>query len=165
MTDQQVPQVEVGQRADLVEVHLVRLPLDVHRAASEHNDELRREFTLIRAQQAEDGSADVPRRLVALMEELEERFSGFTEATRVELEDAIDRGETSVDLVFRVPPEAGPAAVHLGAMLDEADAHCRQGDALLTLETPPEALAYRRWYLEEFTRQLDGFPPRPWSGR
>jgi hypothetical protein len=159
-----VPHVEVGQRADLVEVHLLRLPLATHRAASEHADELRREFTLIRAQQADDDAADVPRRLVALMEELEEQFSGYSDDTRVELDEAMERGEGSIDLVFRVPPEAGEAAVRLGAMLDEADAHCRKGDALLTLATAPDALAYRRWYLEEFTRQLDGLPPRPWTG-
>ncbi len=152
-----------GQPADLVEVRLLRLPLEVHRRASEHSDEMRREFSLIRAQQADGASADVPQRLVALMEELEQRFSGFTEATRLELEDASERGDESVDLLFRVPPEAGAAAVRLGALLDEADAHCRRGDALLTLATPPDALAYRRWYLEEFSRQLDGLPPRPWS--
>ena len=160
----QVPQVEVGQRADLVEVHLVRLPTDVHRAAAEHSDELRREFTLLRAQRQDRSSRDVPDRLLALMDDLEARFSGFTDETEQELEVAIDQGVATVDLVFRVPPEAAAAAVQLGAMLDEADDFCRRGDAMLTLATPPAALAYRRWYLEEFTRQLDGLPPRPWSG-
>lgn len=159
-----VPQVEVGQRADLVEVRLVRLPTDVHRAAAEHGDELRREFTLLRAQQQDRSSGDVPDRLLALIGDLEARFSGFTEETEQELEDAIDRGAETVDLVFRVPPGAAAAAVQLGAMLDDADEYCRRGDAMLTLATPPAALAYRRWYLEEFSRQLDGLPPRPWSG-
>lgn len=164
MTGGPLPQVGAGERADLVEVRLLRLPLVTHREASEHADELRREFTLIRAQEADDDAADVPRRLVALMEELEEQFSGYTDAIRLELDEAIERGQVSIDLVFRVPPEAGAAAARLAAMLDEADAHCRRGDALLTLATAPEALAYRRWYLEELTRQLDGLAPRPWTG-
>ena len=160
----EVPQIEVGQRADLVEVRLVDLPTDVHRAAAEHADELRREFTLLRAQRQGRSGGAVPDRLLDLMDDLEARFSGFTDATEQELEDAIARGVASVELVFRVPPEAAAAAAELGAMLDEADDFCRSGDALLTLETPPAALAYRRWYLEEFSRQIDGLPPCPWSG-
>lgn len=162
--DPQVRQIEVGQRADLVEVRLVDLPIDVHRAAAEHADELRREFTLLRAQQQDRPGGAVPDRLLDLMDDLEARFSGFTDDTEQELEVAIARGVASVDLVFRVPPEAADAAAQLDAMLDEADEFCRSGEALLTLGTPPAALAYRRWYLEEFSRQVDGLPPRPWSG-
>ena len=56
--------------------------------------------------------------------------------------------------------EARPFVLRLidGAVDDELV------DAMLTLATPPAALAYRRWYLEELTQQLDGLPPRPWSG-
>jgi uncharacterized protein YfaT (DUF1175 family) len=28
--------------------------------------------------------------------------------------------------------------------------------------SPPEAVAFRRWYLGEFTAQLQGEPPLPW---
>lgn len=158
------PPIQVGERADLVEVHLIGIPLDVHGRAAEHN-ELRREFTLLRAQQADQGGADGPVRLLSLMDDLEQRFSGFTEANAIELATAIDAGATSVDLVVRVPIEAKAAAEQLGAMLDEADEYCRSGGDLLTLETPPAALAYRHWYLEEFTRQIGGLPARPWAGR
>ncbi len=47
--------------------------------------------------------------------------------------------------------------------MDEADDYCRAGQHLLTLVTPPEALAFRRWYLGEFVRQIAGEQPRPWT--
>jgi hypothetical protein len=157
-----VPQIEVGRRRDLVEVHLLGLPVDVHRAASEHGDELQREFALLQVQQADRETPDVPARLLALIDDLGERFAGFTESTESELEDAIDRGDETVDLVFRVPADAKEAAEALGTLLEEADEYCRSG-GLMTLATPAEAVAYRRWYLEEFSRQIAGEPPSPWS--
>ena len=48
-------------------------------------------------------------------------------------------------------------------MLDEADVFCREGE-LLTLATPADEVAFRRWFLNEFVRQLRGEPPRRWSG-
>ena len=47
-------------------------------------------------------------------------------------------------------------------MLDEADRYCRQGRHLLTLATPDDLLAYRRWYLREIAEQLAGAAPVPW---
>ena len=158
-----VPQVEVGRRSDLVEVHLLGLPIEIHRAASEHSDELQREFALLQVQQSDQATPDVPARLLALIDDLGERFAGFTESTQADLEDAMDRGEASVDLVFRVPPAAKEAAQALGGLLEEADDFCRDG-GLMTLATPATAVAYRRWYLEEFTRQIDGLAPSPWPG-
>jgi hypothetical protein len=63
---------------------------------------------------------------------------------------------------FRVPAAAKDAAINLGRLLDEADEYCRRGD-LLTLATPSDTLAFRRRYLEEFVRQIDGAPARPWQ--
>ena len=163
MGGRSVPQIEVGRRSDLVEVHLLALPIEIHRAASEHSDELQREFALLRVQQSDEETADVPARLLALIDDLGERFAGFTDSTQAELEDAMDRGDESIDLVFRVPPAAKEAAEALGALLDEADDFCRSG-GLMTLATSASTVAYRRWYLEEFTRQIDGLPPAPWSG-
>jgi hypothetical protein len=53
--------------------------------------------------------------------------------------------------------------VALGAILDEVDELCRQGQYLLTLATPPDLVAYRHWLLEEFTRQIAGQEPVAWA--
>lgn len=144
---------------DLVTVRILGLPLDVLQRSSEHTDELLREFALIR----EEGSDQVPARLLALVEELRGRFGSFSEVARLATDAALERGDETIDLTYEVPQAVAAAARQLGALLDEADDFCRSGD-LLTLATRPEGVAFRRWYLAEFERQVDGHPPRPWPG-
>lgn len=160
----EVPQIEVGRPDGLVEVHLLGLPVAVHQLATEHSDELRREFTLLGVQQADDATSDVPARLLDLIDRLDQELSDFTEAAAVQLEEAMEEGREHVDLVFRVPPQVKDAAQQLAAVLDEADTYCRSGESLLTLATPVEAVAYRRWYLEQLVTQADGAAPTPWPG-
>lgn len=162
MADGTVPQFQIGARDDLVEVRLIGVPLDHHRDSAEHLDELRREFRLLEVQQAEDH--DVPRRLLQLITRLEDRFATLVDSTGDDLDDAMDAGAATADLVYRVPPAAKAAVEALDALLDEADVFCRSGDTLLTLQTPPHALAYRKWYLGQFTAQLAGETPTPWQG-
>ena len=145
----------------LVEVRLEQLPLAIYREASEHNDELLREFALIKEQDQSEARY-VPRRLLALIADVTARFSGFSVEQTMQLDAAADRGETCIDLVYRVPPEVKQASIDLDVLLDEADDFCRRGKNLLTLATPPRALAFRRWFLGEFVRQIDGHPPLPW---
>jgi hypothetical protein len=146
----------------LVEVKLVGLPLDIHRVAQEHNDELMREFALLAAQQAEPGSHDVPARLLAVGDELQSRYGSFTQSATAELQAALERGDPSIDLVFVVPEDVAGDVDELNRILDEADDFCRKGGPLLTLATPAAVVAYRRWFLDEFIRQAHGQPPRPW---
>ena len=142
----------------LATVRIVELPLGVYQRASEHNDELLREFALIRG----EDNDHVPARLLAVIEELRARFGGFTEGQTTAIQEALGRGDRHIDLVYEVPAEASEAAVRLGALLDEADDFCRSGD-LLTLATGSEGVAFRRWFLEEFVLQIAGNPPRSWS--
>ncbi len=178
-----------GDGGGLVTVRIVGLPMPVYLQASEHGDELMREFALIAAGSGAAGSGAagsgtagsraagsgastsgaaasaataVPVRLTALVEELRARFSGFTLRPESELAEAAARGETAIDLDYVVPRDAARAVTELGALLDEADEFCRAGD-LLTLTTPPEAVAFRRWFLDEFVRQADGEAPTPWA--
>jgi hypothetical protein len=145
---------------DLVEVRLLRFPLPLWQQSQEHLDELLREFALIA--HGDDEHSSVPRRLLNLVAELSKTYAGLSTGTEQERDDAIARGETEVDLLYRTPVEAAGAIRHLGDMLDEADAYCRQGSHLLTLQTPADQLAFRRWFLSEFTNQFGGAPPLPW---
>jgi hypothetical protein len=150
---------------DLRVVRILELPVPLHVRASEHGDELMREFAYLRAQAEDPEAPSVPSQLLDLVDDLTSRFSGFTAATRAELDAAIAEHRPSVDLEYRVPVEAGPACVDLDRLLDEADEFCRRGEHLLTLEAPPEVVAYRHWYLEEFSRQISGAEPRAWTAR
>jgi hypothetical protein len=142
---------------ELIEIRLLDLPVEVHRRVAEHQDEIRRELTWIAE---EPGS--VPARLQAIGDQLREQYSGFTEGPTSRLDQAMADGQVTIDLVYQLPPGVGEAAKMLGDLLDEVDEFCRRG-GMLALETPPEALAYRRWFLGEFVRQAAGEEPQPWT--
>ncbi|GAB3598263.1 hypothetical protein GCM10027446_28060 [Angustibacter peucedani] len=163
----------MSDAVDLRDVRVLDFPLDVWQRAQEHGDALVRELTLI-AQSRVDGESepadddgpaqlDLPRRLVALVGELTHRYDGMATDVERQRDDALDRGEARVDLTYTVPAHVGEACRHLGQVFDDADFYCRQGEHLLTLATPPEALAFRRWFLGEFVRQLEGEPPVSWT--
>ena len=145
---------------DLAEVRLLRFPLPLWQESQEHVDELLREFTLIT--QSEGDHPSVPRRLLDLVAELTATYAGLSTQPEQERDEAIARGEDEVDLLYLIPPVAAGAIRHLGNMLEEADAYCRQGSHLLTLQTPPAQVEFRRWFLAEFLVQLDGGAPTAW---
>lgn len=160
----------------LVTVQLLELPVSLFAAAQQQSDELMRELTHVANQIAATREArtaagtdssyhsrELPVRLVALVEELNAGYGGFTVEQDQQLTEAVRAGsETIPALTYRVPAAAGGAAEHLGGMLDEADDYCREGQHLLTLATPPELIAFRQWYLSEFQRQIAGEPPTSW---
>jgi hypothetical protein len=146
----------------LVDVRLVAVPVPVWSRAQEHADDLIREFTLIAADREREVAREVPARLIDLVAELTEQYGGISTEQEAALAQAATDGIEALDLTFRLPPLAAQAATHLGAMFDAADEFCRSGDHLLTLATPPESLAFRRWYLGEFDRQVAGHPPTSW---
>lgn len=146
---------------ELVEIRVLGLPVRIHEATSEHGDALRREFALMR--EARPDADEVPQRLHALIEQLTERFSGFNDEAEERLRRAVERGEPTVDLTFRVPPEAREGARQLDALFDDAEEYCRSGTHLLTLVAPREVIAYRRWFLGQFVTQIDGADPVPWE--
>jgi anti-anti-sigma factor len=148
---------------ELVEVRLIGLPVAVHRRADLHMRGLQRELDLIRFREADETS--VPYRLDALVHDINTEFGGVGVQPTDELQDAVKRGESSIDLTYHLPRTIGPAAQRLGEMLDEVDDYCRGRGHLLTLVTPPEALEYRRWVLGEFVRQTAGEAPRAWPDR
>jgi hypothetical protein len=148
---------------DLVAVRLLRLPVAVYAQAQEHGDALMREFALIAQQLKEHESDHVPARLVGLVEELNQSYAGLTAEQEKILAEAVIHGDVEIpELVWHLPRQVGPAARHLGELMDEADAYCAEGQHLLTLATPPQAKRFRDWYLGEFIRQLDGEDPTPW---
>ncbi len=157
---------DVETTSTLFEVHLVGVPVAIHAEAQEHQDNLRREFAFI-AESSDPEST--PPRLLRLTQRLRDRFEEFSEGPARRMEEALERGEESIDLVYRVPAEVGPAAAELARLLAEADAYCLTGNGLLTLAAPGRVVAYREWFLGELIRQTDGEEPIPWpeyvSGR
>ena len=147
-------------QGELVEIHLLGLPVDLQHRSAQHHDDLVREFQLMDARPA---AHEIPARMVNLSAELTSRYGSFNESSEAELAAARERGDAHIDITYLLPPDAAEAAEHLGRLLDEADAYCRAGADLLTLATPDDLVAFRRWLLEEISAQIAGRPPRPWS--
>jgi len=150
----------VDEVPQLTEVRILSLPVPIRERAREHGDGMMREFALIQLSESDDHG--VPRRLLELADELKGRFSPFTTGADAEIAAAEASAATEIDLLYRVPADVSDACVRLGSLLDEADGYCRAGEHLLTLVAPPEARAFRIWFLEEFVRQIAGEDPLPW---
>ena len=145
---------------DLFEIRIVAFPLQLWQRSQEHVDELLREFALIA--QAEEEHPSVPRRLLDLVAELTAAYAGMSSAPENERDEALRQGQRETTLVYHVPADVSEAVRTLGEMLDEADEYCRSGSQLLTLQTPPDQVRFRKWFLSEFQAQLAGAPPTPW---
>jgi hypothetical protein len=148
-------------------VWLLRYPVELGMSTVEHIEDWIREFKLM-ALGREDGTSthDVPLRLQAMVDMLTRRYGAeLSEPDRVRAA-AAARGDATVDLAYPSPDGAEGAAAVRGwqAMLAEVDEYCRAED-LLTLQRTPEQVRLQDWICEEFLRQLQGEPPRPWTPR
>ena len=149
-----------GSAGPLETVRLLRIPLAAQVRSTQHFDELMREFALIsmdtdRARPADDVARPVPERLLALVDELTTSFSAFTAAVTAERDEAISRGDSEIDLTYHLPATVVAACHELEDIFTEVDDYCRSGQHLITLATPPESIAFRRWYLGEFVAQIE----------
>ena len=140
------------------------MPIGLFLRAREHHDELVRELTLMamRANTPQHGP-QLPPRLDELVEILGRRFGATASRTDAERDAAIDRGDTTVDLRYRVPASIATDLVALNELIDDADEFCRTGQ-LLTLPRDAAIAQFGRWYNGEFLRQLQGLDPVPWDG-
>lgn len=141
---------------EAVPVTLHRLPVHLHRQSAEHIDGLVREFQLIG-----NDPESTPARMLSVGRRLSRRSNAVMGMISRVVAEAAERGESHVDLHFTVPVEAAGTCRSVDELLDEADQFCREG-GLLTLATPRPALEYRRWFLGEFCRQIEGEDPLPW---
>jgi hypothetical protein len=152
--------------SDLVSVRLVGVPVALWCRATELHDGLLREFSLL-SYGLEEGATkpdELPVRLIQLIRDLRARYGSNRERDDAARQGALARGEPTVDLVYDVPASITEAVQELGSLMEEADEYCRSDSYLLTLAPDDAVIAFRRWYLEEFARQAEGLPPRPWSG-
>ncbi len=147
----------------LVAVQVRQLPVRLWARSQEQHDALMREFALMSVPTEDDQRArHVPTRLIELIDTLNADFDGVSTAQEQELYAAVESGLTTLDQVYRVPAEAAAACEVLGALLDETDEYCRQGQHLLTLAADAELVRFRWWYLDQFIDQVAGKPPVAW---
>src|SRR5579875_2088763 len=148
----------------LVEVQLLNFPLQLFEQARQHHDELMREFALLALRPPEGRPGhQVPARLRRRIQVLGEQYGGQGDRSDARLDEAIARGETSMDLTYHLPPSAGEAMRHLHELMEEADEFCA-AEQLLTLAATTEERDFRRWFIDQFVTQLAGEAPVPYDG-
>jgi hypothetical protein len=152
---------EQGQDAP-IKVRIRALPVPLWAKAQEQTDALLRELALIAAELGDGKDHHLPVRLITLITQVNATYGGASTVQEQQLFDAVDRGTASLDLDYVLPASVVPAALAVAALLDEADDYCREGEHLLTLAAEPDVVAFRRWFLAEFSRQADGKDPVPW---
>ena len=150
-------------------IKLGRVPTDLLIAAKTHVDNVLREFTLATRGAASGLTADIPPNLASLIERVTGNFAEARNAIKVQASAAQAAGDAHTELVLGLPLSAADTGREYLAALDEVDKYARAA-RLLTLETPPQHRAFRRWYVAELTKQVDAYrrqehpaPPRPFE--
>jgi serine phosphatase RsbU (regulator of sigma subunit)/anti-sigma regulatory factor (Ser/Thr protein kinase) len=134
-------------------ISLGDVPTDLLLAAKGHVDNLVREFALASTGAASGASAAVPPRLSRLIETVATRFAEARQSIKRQALAAASAGERRTSLVLTLPVSAAEAGEEYLAALDEVDAYARAA-RLLTLESPPQHRAFRRWYVQALVEQL-----------
>jgi anti-anti-sigma factor len=143
-------------------IRLLGFPVHLYARAAEHHAALQRELDVVRM--SERGDDTVPPPAADLLEEFDTRFRGYT-ATMAVISGLVVEGAEDAEVVIPIvsdPAQITPEIRHLAELLDAADEYCRTA-ALLTLATPPELVALRRWVFGEVIGQLEGAEPTPWQ--
>ena len=146
----------------LHEVHLRNMPLRLLAASREHYDEIMREFAMMALDESL-ATDHAPARLIELVDILGRRYGAATARPDAEIDEALERGRTAIDVVYHVPDHVSDAAEQLELLMRETDEFCRQRQ-MLALARPDLYVRFSEWYLDEFRRQIAGEPPRPWDG-
>jgi len=147
---------------ELFEVRLLNVPLQLMVLGREHHDEVMREFAVL-ALDERMSSEPVPAKMLDLIDTLGRQYGAASARPDAEIEAAIERGETTIDLVYHVPGHVVDAANRLEELMAEADEFCHERQ-LLTLERSPVVMELAKWYLDQFRIQIAGGAPVPWTG-
>lgn len=148
--------------AALCQVRLLGLPLRLLLVGREHHDDLMREFRLLSLAGAST-DRDAPARLVQLTEILGHKYAAARQRPDRQVDEALDRGEDSIDLEYEVPPGVAVAATRLEELMAEADTFCAS-QQMMALERPEVIKRFGQWYLGQFVAQIAGADPTPWDG-
>jgi anti-sigma regulatory factor (Ser/Thr protein kinase) len=143
-----------------VSIALLDAPIPAMIRSAAHYDALYREFRLILELDPSHLEA-VPGRLLSLIDGLGTSYLGVGRAVEETWDTAVAENRETIDLHFRLPPEAAPAVLRYNLLLDEADDYCRRAE-LLTVAPSDEAVAVRGWAFGQIVSQCQGGAPTSW---
>lgn len=152
------PSSSTGDDTPLTSVELRSVPLALAARSRQHQETLIRELALVAA--ANDPST-AHGKLLALAAEVGAKYGRLGAAQREHAEAVFAAGGRTADLRYEVPVEFADDANRLLSLLEEVDRLCVAGE-LVSVVTPPDVAAYRRWLLGQFVTQINGSgPPVP----
>lgn len=132
------------------------VPVAILQGARRQFRELRRELRLLSLAHA----ADYP--LATQVSDLFEGFdASFPPEALAQVDAAIRRGQTTVDIHAEIAPSAGPVFARMLDLLELADEFCR-AQRLLSLARTEDEATFQRWWFGEFAAQAEGRPGTPW---
>ncbi len=148
--------------ADAEPIHLVGYPVELGVRMREHREAVLRELRLLTLTHAIADSATAAL-AAGIAELLSAEYAGhLSSASQLVLQALVD-GEPSVDLHYPRLRDHQDLVEQWRRGLHDLE-RLSTGTALAPLTTPADVGRLGEWVLEEFTRQLEGRRPRPWSG-
>jgi anti-sigma regulatory factor (Ser/Thr protein kinase) len=156
--DGEVPQAAAEP---LRHVRIERVPTSLLNDAKSHLDDLVRDFALVNAAAAAQGTADQELAdLAARLSHLAAELVGFRNQVRRQALEAVQRGAPTLTLQLHLPVSLRARLIDYRQALDEAEEHSLAG-RLLAPAAPAEHAQFRRWKLDRIIEQLGNIPTVP----
>jgi hypothetical protein len=140
------------------EIRLIDYPVLLAVKQQQQTAEMMREFQLIILGEPE---THVLHEVVEFAATMWADWGEALTGPREELERAVASGQPYTELRYPVLPDSRANILRYARLMERAEDYCRSGE-LISLAASPDVYALRRWLVEEFVRQHDGEPPRPW---
>jgi GAF domain-containing protein/anti-sigma regulatory factor (Ser/Thr protein kinase) len=136
-----------------VDVYLGEVPTDLLVQAKEHLDNLVRELELAEFGASSGLTQAIPGDMVDLIDTVLGEFADVRRSIKEQAARALAEGRPRTSLTLRIPVSTADAGEAYLEALERADkfAHASR---LLTLATPPQHRAFRRWYVHSLIQQL-----------
>lgn len=145
-------------------VVLLDYPLLLGAEQNERTTDLLRELALLTASNARHPAEPAAlARLEVIAREVTEKYGPQLAEPSPEFRRAFAAHAATTVLRYELSPDSRAQIVDYAHLMEDLDAACRDA-ALITLAPSEPIHALRRWTVQEFVRQYDGLPPRPWRG-
>ncbi|MGH3507227.1 MAG: ATP-binding protein, partial [Nocardioidaceae bacterium] len=136
-----------------VDVDLGDVPTELLAAAKEHLDNLVRELELADLGASSGVTQAIPADMIELIDNVVGQFAHVRRAVKEQALEALAEGHERTTLRLFVPVGTADVAESYLAALEQADRFAK-AVRLITLATPPQHRAFRRWYVHALVSQL-----------
>jgi GAF domain-containing protein len=129
------------------------VPTDLLLSAKAHVENVIRELALASSKSASGNALAAPAQLAELLRDVVTNFAEVRQSIKRQALAAAERGEDRVSLRLVLPLKMAEAGERYLAALDQIDEYARAA-RMLTVESPPEHRAFRRWYVQGIIEEL-----------